>query len=640
MAYIKNTWVDQDVERPKTYEVTNNQDGSITLTDSFGLVTELGTPVNETNMNHIEDGIDGCAIRKHNLTETFVLGEWVKGGSGDDEGLYKSLVANNVGNAITDETKWEKINLGGNTRNLGEIITSTIPLVDAGLHLLDGALLDGDGVYADFVSYMKDLYENDTQYANIEKIGSLTENNGVLSNFTTSNYGKFPLNFKPNSNPWEMVFKVTTGSDFTTPNELVSFQRGSTNATRYATRIGIVEGGKFGISVTYNGTAWDIVSGATTGALGTHTVLTDTTYYLKFEFTGTAYKLSYSFDGETYTVDCNVASTTAMYNNCGYCVLGLWNNGSTLEPWTGSVDLNESYININGERWWTGARPNYFVDEAQWQATYSDYGASGQFVYDTINNTLRLPKVVGFIEGTDGTETLGNLIEAGLPNITAFMRVSTVDGAPQLVQSSSGAFTNTGDIEGGTGHINNASGAFYQDVNFNASRSSSIYGNSSTVQPQAIKVLYYIVVATSTKTAIQVDIDEIATDLNGKADVDLTNVNNNGKILMSEMPMPSDTFENLTLGARGSTYTAPANGWFYLRKATGRTDHCFAALYHSASGSSINVISHCSNGTTADEVMCILPVKKGDVIGVNYTATGATNAFRFIYANGSESEAS
>lgn len=60
MAYTKNTWVDQDVERPRTYEVTNNQDGSITLTDSFGLVTELGTPVNADNMNHIEDGILSC----------------------------------------------------------------------------------------------------------------------------------------------------------------------------------------------------------------------------------------------------------------------------------------------------------------------------------------------------------------------------------------------------------------------------------------------------------------------------------------------------------------------------------------------------------------------------------------------------
>ena len=64
MAYTKNTWVDQDVERPKTYEVTNNQDGSITLTDSFGLVTELGTPVNAVNMNHIEDGIEDLDLLK------------------------------------------------------------------------------------------------------------------------------------------------------------------------------------------------------------------------------------------------------------------------------------------------------------------------------------------------------------------------------------------------------------------------------------------------------------------------------------------------------------------------------------------------------------------------------------------------
>ena len=160
MAYVKNIWVDQDVERPKTYEVTNNQDGSITLTDSFGLVTELGTPVNETNMNHIEDGIDGCAIRKHNLTETFNLGEWVLGGTGDDEGIYKSLIANNVGNAISDDTKWEKVEMGGgSSRNIGEIVASTIPLIDAGLHLLDGALLQY-GSYQAFIDYIADLYDS------------------------------------------------------------------------------------------------------------------------------------------------------------------------------------------------------------------------------------------------------------------------------------------------------------------------------------------------------------------------------------------------------------------------------------------------------------------------------------------------
>lgn len=57
MAYIKNTWKDQEVERPRTYQMTNNSDGSVTLIDDFGLVTELGTPVNADYMNHIEEGI-------------------------------------------------------------------------------------------------------------------------------------------------------------------------------------------------------------------------------------------------------------------------------------------------------------------------------------------------------------------------------------------------------------------------------------------------------------------------------------------------------------------------------------------------------------------------------------------------------
>lgn len=57
MTYTKNTWLDQQVERPKTYKVIDNEDETITLVDSFGTVTELGTFVNATNMNHIEDGI-------------------------------------------------------------------------------------------------------------------------------------------------------------------------------------------------------------------------------------------------------------------------------------------------------------------------------------------------------------------------------------------------------------------------------------------------------------------------------------------------------------------------------------------------------------------------------------------------------
>ena len=45
----------------------------------------------------------------------------------------------------------------GSTRNIGQIIKSLLPLSDAGLHLLDGSVISGGGVYSAFVNYIKKL---------------------------------------------------------------------------------------------------------------------------------------------------------------------------------------------------------------------------------------------------------------------------------------------------------------------------------------------------------------------------------------------------------------------------------------------------------------------------------------------------
>ena len=279
---------------------------------------------------------------------------------------------------------------------------------------------------------------------------------------------------------------------------------------------------------------------------------------------------------------------------------------------------------------------SYFTTEADWQNSVSKYGSCGKFVYDSVNNTVRLPKIVGFIEGTSGVSALGNLTQAGLPNITGGVNLADVEGNGNIIQWTDGAFTNTGSMAGGNAHIDATSGAFYQYFNFNASRSSAVYGKSSTVQPQSIKVLYYIVLANDVKNTLQVDIDEILNDLAGKADVDLSNVNATGSSTSAGWAMPSGVYSNLTLGPSGSSYTAPANGYFYLRKLTGSTGHVYCAMY----SGSLSDIQHCSNGTVADEITCMLPVKKGTSVGINYTATGAVSHFRFVYAVGSESEAS
>lgn len=224
-----------------------------------------------------------------------------------------------------------------------------------------------------------DTYTNST--TNVEIVGSLTNNQGVLSDFSPSNYAKFPNNFQPSNNSWEMTFKVTTGTIEDSWQHILAFQKGLTNAERYATRVSITPNNKFGITLCYDGTTWD-VAGEFAGQ-GTHTVLANTTYYLKFEFTGTVYKLSYSFNGETYTQDCYVESSTPIYNSNTAYLIGIWNNGIFKEPFLGSINLKESYININGSRWWTGAEnieltnlspvTDYYVSGSSWyKETFSD----------------------------------------------------------------------------------------------------------------------------------------------------------------------------------------------------------------------------------------------------------------------------
>lgn len=189
--------------------------------------------------------------------------------------------------------------------------------------------------------------------------------------------------------------------------------------------------------------------------------------------------------------------------------------------------------------------PQIFAGEQDWQNHVSTYGVCGKFVLDEANRTIRLPLITGFIEGTNTLADLEKFTQAGVPNITG-----------QVI------FGNSGDIGVNTQYV---SGAFYTDTGrniksassgsqtnnhpllLNASRSSSIYGRSSTVQPQSIKVLYYIVVANSTKTDIKVDIDEIVTDLNGKADVDLSNCTK---------PHITETYVNGT-----SWYRVYSDGW-------------------------------------------------------------------------------
>jgi len=196
--------------------------------------------------------------------------------------------------------------------------------------------------------------------------------------------------------------------------------------------------------------------------------------------------------------------------------------------------------------------PQCFCNEADWQVTVNTYGACGKFVYDSTNNTVRLPKITGFIEGTVDSNALGELVEAGLPNITGTMQTPPGRGGYYGTGAfSSYAFENQNDV-----YVRNdlSSGIVY-GMQINATWSNSIYGNSNTVQPQSIKVFYYIVIATTTKTDIEVDIDEVITDLNSKA-IDIDVVHKIGdetitgnKTFTGILTIPASTFIKKEQGA-------------------------------------------------------------------------------------------
>ena len=536
----------------------------------------------------------------------------VTAGTIDNDTLY------NVTDDTQDPTKVR-------CRSIGEIVSSTIPIVDSGLHLLDGALINGSGIYSAFVDYIGDIYDTADKYSNVMTAGTLSDSNGVISGFSQSNYGVIPA-FNPSNNTWEMQWKFTTPSTFAA-------------GTLFYSGVGLIiqpnSSGKINFYITSQDSSSDYDIAGTSTSTGAN-LSTNTTYWLKLEFTGSAYIAYISTDGETFTEYDRF--TSSLYKKSSTTShIGL-SSTSSAYSWGGSIDLNECYINVNGSRWWTGRQSIGFTDESVWQSSVTTYGVCGKFVYDSINNTVRLPKITGILEGTTDLTALGDLVQAGLPNITGY--TSYVFSSSDV---ENGALSNTSNAISYGVAVATANTSKGRSLSLDASLSNSIYGNSSTVQPQTIKVLYYIVIATTTKTEIEVDIDEIATDLNGKADVDLTNITNTGYIKMADASMPSNTLESLTLGASGTIYTAPADGYVVFQCKT--SDTAIAAIslraQISSSDSSATILQRAYSYGSSSAYPCIyLPVRKGQAFQATYTSNTTSYIFRFVYAVGSESEAS
>ena len=107
---------------------------------------------------------------------------------------------------------------------------------------------------------------------------------------------------------------------------------------------------------------------------------------------------------------------------------------------------------------------------------------------------------------------------------------------------------------------------------------------------------------------------------------------------MQSYSLPSNSYIDLTLGNTNTLYTAPADGYFTFGKEGSSSigNHQFNGLYLYHNGADIGGTNQSCCTSNHSIPILILPVKKGNIVRISYTTTGALHYFRFIYALGSQ----
>ena len=170
------------------------------------------------------------------------------------------------------------------------------------------------------------------------------------------------------------------------------------------------------------------------------------------------------------------------------------------------------------------------------------------------STTFNLPNMID--KYLEGASTAGTVKSAGLPNITGGLTSGIAGNAnPAMsefstVASGSGAFakenlSSVGRYYTATG---NTTSNFYHSLSFNASRSSSIYGNSDTVTPPTLTVRWIIKAYDApTPSSAQIDLSQYASDLAARLTRELTPAFNKRDVITTS-----------------GTYTAPVTGWYRI----------------------------------------------------------------------------
>lgn len=197
-------------------------------------------------------------------------------------------------------------------------------------------LLDGE------VGIQKDI----TQY-NINMSGNLVNSNGILTNFSTTNYATLSSNIVFTA-PFEVKMTITTGTDVFAESTILCSNRDASGL-----RLGFTNQKFIMLLGTANQT-WQ--NGNSTSEWQGGTVLANTKYFVKCNCVTDGnqyqYTLSYSLDDESYTIALTFTSSQLIDSTTPTYYIGRY--ASQVYTFHGTVDLNDCYILTNNTKIWEG----------------------------------------------------------------------------------------------------------------------------------------------------------------------------------------------------------------------------------------------------------------------------------------------
>lgn len=218
---------------------------------------------------------------------------------------------------------------------------------------------------------------------NINIVGDLTNTDGVLSGFSANSYATFKA-FAPGVNPYEVVFKFKYDNSTT---EQMIWYCGLNSASYGALSLRIWNDKFYVFYMKNNSAGWDFT--------GSTTLQTDTDYWVKLAFDGNnQYYLYLSTDGVTYSSEGSKTTSEKLGDtNTTISQIGLGAGSSY--PFQSTIDLNESYIKMNGLMYWQGTQTITHI----------------QLRHDTAANWTSVNPIL--LEGEVGIETDTNKTKIG-----------------------------------------------------------------------------------------------------------------------------------------------------------------------------------------------------------------------------------